>query len=260
MLAGREIGGWPDAVVGPSPIAWDPNYALPHELSRQEVRDVTNAFAAAAKRAVRAGVDSVEIHAAHGYLLNSFLSGASNHRTDEYGGSFEGRTRIVFETIEAVRAVIPSAMPLFLRVSSTDWLDEKKYPTAWGVADTIRLAKLLYVRGVDLLDCSSGGNHPEQNIQPHNEYQIEIAGQVKKALREEEGEAGKLLIGAVGGVGDGKWANKIVADGMADVVLAARAFLRSSEFTLTCADELGVKVQWPLQYLRRGRRAVKSSL
>lgn len=260
ILATRVIGGWPDEVVGPSAIPWSRNLATPREMSKAEIRSTVDAFAAAATRCVKAGVDSLELHAAHGYLIHQFLSGVSNTRTDEYGGSFENRIRLLLETINAVRAVIPASMPLFVRISATDWLDKQEYPDAWDVEDTIKLAKLLYPRGVDLLDVSSGGNHEKQMIAPHNEYQVEIAQRVKKELVQAGGEAAKLLVSAVGGIGDGVWANKCLEEKGLDAVFAARAFLRDAGFAATCAEELGVQIQWPKQYLRKGRKRAPQKL
>jgi 2,4-dienoyl-CoA reductase-like NADH-dependent reductase (Old Yellow Enzyme family) len=252
------IGGWSNKVVGPSPIKWSADHALPHELSIAQISDLVSAFVAAAQRAVTAGIDSLEIHAAHGYLIHSFLSGASNTRNDAYGGSFNNRIRLLMEVIDAVRVVIPDSMPLFVRVSATDWLQKDRYPTAWDIPDTIKLAKLLYERGVDLIDVSSGGNHEFQQIPPHNEHQIEIAGKVRAALKQAGGEAAKLLVAAVGGISNGIFANSIVDEdncpARTDVVFAGRAFLRDSGFALACADDLNIRVQWPLQYLRKGDR------
>lgn len=260
ILAHRGIGGWSDAVVGASAIRWSEGMALPKELSVEEIKAVVGDFAAAAKRALAAGVDSLQIHGAHGYLIHSFLSGASNIRTDSYGGSFENRIRILIETVDAIRAVIPSSMPLMVRISATDWLPAESYPTAWTVEDSIRLAKLLYVRGVDLLDVSSGGNHEKQEIAPHNQYQVEIAARIKKELLAEGGEAAKLLVSAVGGISDGVGANRIVEELGVDAVFIGRAFLRDPGFALVCAKELGVKVQWPLQYLRKGEKPGETKL
>lgn len=229
VLASPAAHGWPDNVVSASSIAWSGDYATPRALSIIEIKDVVKAFGDAATRAVKAGVDSIELHAAHGYLIHQFMSTASNKRTDEYGGSFENRIKIVLEAITEIRSRIPEDMPFFVRfvvhvhprrnpltntnhrVSGTDWLDATEFPGAWDIEQTIRLAKLLYPLGVDLLDVSSGGNHPNQKILPHNEYQIDLAGKVRKALDEEGGEAAKLLISAVGGIVDGVQANNVCA-------------------------------------------------
>ena len=256
ILAHRGIGGWSDAVVGASALRWSTGMALPRELSPAEIAGVVQDFAAAAVRAVKAGIDSIQIHAAHGYLIHSFLSGVSNTRTDAYGGSFENRIRILLETVDAVRAVVPESMPLMVRISATDWLPADQYPDAWSVENSIALAKLLYVRGVDLLDVSSGGSHEKQEIAPHNSYQAEIAVRIKKELLAEGGDAAKLLVSAVGGIEDGIGANKLLEDGV-DAVFAGRAFLRDPGFALECARELGVKAQWPLQYLRKGEKTTQ---
>jgi 2,4-dienoyl-CoA reductase-like NADH-dependent reductase (Old Yellow Enzyme family) len=237
-------------------------------MSAQDIEDVISAFRDSAKRAIEAGVDVIEIHAAHGYLLCSFLSPISNRRTDKYGGSFENRIRLLGEIIQAIRGVIPSGTPLLLRVSATEWM-EKQVEESWDVPSTIRLAKLLPDLGIDLLDVSSGGNSEKQAVSVFNEYQVGIAGQIRETLY----EAGikNLLIGAVGMITEAEAARSIVENGKkekssdlveienesgqkakADIVLVARQFLREPEWVLRVAYRLGVKVQWPLQY-QRGR-------
>jgi len=220
---------------------------MPREMSRSDIQGVVEGFREAARRAVQAGVDVIEIHGAHGYLISSFLSPISNRRTDEYGGSFENRIRLLVDVVKAVREVIPEGMPLLVRVSST-----------------VRLAKLLPGLGVDLLDVSSGGNNEKQAVTPFNNYQVGIAGRI----REELYKAGikDLLIGAVGMITEAEAAKEIVekgkGDGLveiedenggiakADVVLVARQFLREPEWVLRVAYSLGIKVQWPSQYAR----------
>ncbi|CZT06128.1 related to flavin oxidoreductase [Rhynchosporium agropyri] len=214
-----------------------------------------------AKRAVQAGVDVIEIHGAHGYLISSFLSPISNRRTDRYGGRFENRIRLLVEVIQAVREVVPKGMPLLVRVSATEWM-EKLSPESWDVASTIKLAKILPDLGVDLLDVSSGGNNEAQAVTPYNDYQIGIAGRIRKELY----EAGikDLLIGAVGMITEAEAAKSIVQKvddtveitdengglAKADIVLIARQFLREPEWVLRVAHRLGLKVQWPQQYHR----------
>jgi 2,4-dienoyl-CoA reductase-like NADH-dependent reductase (Old Yellow Enzyme family) len=262
ITATEEVGGWPEDVMGPSAIRWGEGYPMPREMSAQDIQDVINGFRDAAKRAVEAGVDVIEIHGAHGYLISSFLSPISNRRTDSYGGSFENRIRLLVDIIKAIREVIPSGMPLLLRVSSTEWME--KEPESWDVESTIRLAKLLPALGVDLLDVSSGGNNEKQAVTPFNNYQVGIAGKV----REELYKAGvrDLLIGAVGMITEAEAAKEIVekgkGDGLveiedenggiakADIVLVARQFLREPEWVLRVAFRLGIKVQWPSQYSR----------
>lgn len=283
--ATKEAGGWPDDVVGPMGgpgETWDglnddSGYYPPRQLSVAEIQDLVKDWAASARRAVEAGIDVIEIHAAHGYLHHQFLSPITNRRTDEYGGSFENRTRLLREVIQAIRKVIPDTMPLFLRVSSTEWMDHtdigKKYGS-WGVEDTTRLAQLVPDLGVDLLDVSSAGNHPLQRINTFEskDYQIKIANQIRSDLK---GSNHQLLIGAVGLITEAEQARDIVDDNgsdlsigeeaaaakemteakpgkqpMADVILVARQFMREPEWVLKVAWKLGVDVAWPNQFLR----------
>jgi 2,4-dienoyl-CoA reductase-like NADH-dependent reductase (Old Yellow Enzyme family) len=263
ITATKEVGGWPDDVMGASAIQWGEGFAMPREMSRSDIQGVVEGFREAARRAVQAGVDVIEIHGAHGYLISSFLSPISNRRTDEYGGSFENRIRLLVDVVKAVREVIPEGMPLLVRVSSTEWM-EKQAQESWDVESTIRLAKLLPGLGVDLLDVSSGGNNEKQAVTPFNNYQVGIAGRI----REELYKAGikELLIGAVGMITEAETAKEIVEKGKrdglveiedenggiakADVVLVARQFLREPEWVLRVAYRLGIKVQWPSQYGR----------
>ncbi len=260
-LAAAEANGWPDDVMGASAIQWGDGYALPREMSEQDVQDVINGFRDSAKRAVEAGVDVIEIHGAHGYLISSFLSPISNRRTDRYGASFENRIRLLVEVIQAIRDVVPKGMPLLVRVSSTEWM-ETKAEESWDVESTIRLAKLLPGLGVDLLDVSSGGNNEQQTVTPYNDYQVGIAGRIRKELY----EAGikDLLIGAVGMITEAEAAKNIVEErdqtieitdengglAKADIVLIARQFLREPEWVLRIAYRLGIKIQWQQQYHR----------
>ena len=162
--ASAAVNGWPDEVIGPSEEPYSDRLPKPKAMTKQDIEDVKEAFVAAVKRAVKAGFDVIEIHNAHGYLLSSFVSPASNHRTDEYGGSFENRVRLTLEVVELTRKAMPEDMPLFVRVSATDWLEEEKDMESWKSEDTVRLAGLLAERGVDLLDVSTGGTHPKQKI------------------------------------------------------------------------------------------------
>lgn len=266
-LATEDVGGWPADVMGPSAIPWGKGYATPREMTAQDIKDLINGFRDAAKRAVEAGVDVIEIHAAHGYLFCSWMSPIGNKRTDQYGGSFENRIRLLLETIKAVREVIPSGMPLLVRVSSTEWMENSGEPESWDVESTIRLAKLLPALGVDLLDVSSGGNHEKQVIPRHNvDYQVDIAARIRAELLE-AGIKG-LLIGAVGLITEAEAAKSIVENGKegprdqveienergvktkADIVLVARQFLREPEWVFRVAYKLGVEVKWPIQYHR----------
>lgn len=240
-----EVGGWPDNVVGPSggdEQSWDGKgpspdggFYSPRELSTQEVKEVIRDFAKAAERAVKAGVDVIEIHGAHGYLISSFLSPITNRRMDQYGGSFENRIRIVLETVQETRKVIPPGMPLFLRISSTEWMEETdigKRLGSWDVESTIRLAKLLPDLGVDLLDVSSGGNHPLQRINMFNskDYQTKIAAQIR---REVQATGKKLLIGAVGLITD--------ADQAKDIVDANMSLIDGQPAALTSSKQAGLR-------------------
>lgn len=260
LIATKEVGGWPDDVMGPSAIPWSDSFPSPREMTAQDIEDVINGFRDSARRAIEAGVDVIEIHAAHGYLLSSFLSPLSNTRTDSYGGSFENRIRILLEIIKVVRETIPKGMPLLVRVSATEWMDTQA-EESWDVPSTIKLAKLLPALGVDLLDVSSGGNNEKQKLTPYNDRQISIAGQIRAALF----EAGikDLLIGAVGMITEAEQAKGILekSEGVeiqdeqgllakADLVLVARQFLREPEWVLRVAHRLGVKVKWPVQYDR----------
>ena len=266
VVASEDANGWPNDVMGASAIRWGEGFAMPREMTVQDIRDVVNAFRDSAKRAVAAGVDVIEIHAAHGYLLCSWLSPISNKRTDQYGGSFDNRIRLLLEIIKEIREVIPSGMPLLLRVSSTEWMEKSGEPESWDVESTIRLARILPALGVDLLDVSSGGNNEKQAFSPYNDYQVDIAGQIRSALYETGIK--DLLIGAVGMITEAEAARSIVQNGKegprdpveiesergqktkADVVLVARQFLREPEWVFRVAYRLGVEVQWPVQYLR----------
>jgi 2,4-dienoyl-CoA reductase-like NADH-dependent reductase (Old Yellow Enzyme family) len=220
--ADKDIDGWPEDVKGPSggpDQSWDgpfdseqSRFWPPKALTLEEIKELVKDFAKAAERAVKAGVDVVEIHAAHGYLLHQFLSPVSNHRTDKYGGSFENRTRFLFEVINVVREIIPTNMPLFLRISATEFLENTdlgKQFGSWVVEDTIRVARQLPALKVDLLDVSSGGNHPSQQIDGFNtkDYQINIAERIRKAIHADNL---KLLIGAVGMITEAEQARAIV--------------------------------------------------
>ncbi len=238
-----DEGGW-DAVA-PSADAFE-GYAEPTALTTDGIADVVEAFAAATRRAVRAGFDTVEVHAAHGYLLHQFLSPLSNHREDEYGGSFENRVRIVLETVDAVRAALPDDAPLLVRISGTDWTDG-----GWDLEQSTRLGGLLRERGVDLVDVSSGGN-VLADIPVGPGYQVPLAAGVR--------ESG-VATGAVGLITEPEQAEKVLANGEADVVLLARAALREPAWPLRAAHELGVPLDeapWPAQYTRGAWRSPRS--
>jgi len=237
-------GGWTD-VVAPSAVAFRSDYAQPHALNAAGIARVTEAFGAAARRAVKAGFDVVEIHAAHGYLLHEFLSPLSNHRTDEYGGSFENRIRLLVETVDRVRSWLPAGMPLFVRISATDWA-EGSGGGAWDVDQSVALARVLKEHGVDLIDTSSGGNVAGAKIPTGPGYQAPFAERIRR-------EAG-IATAAVGQITEAMQAEEIVRSGQADLVLLAREMLRDPYWPLHAADILGVDVAWPAQYLRAAHR------
>jgi 2,4-dienoyl-CoA reductase-like NADH-dependent reductase (Old Yellow Enzyme family) len=228
-------GGWP--VVGPSDVAFADNYPHPQALDAAGIQKVIADFRAAAQRALTAGFQVIELHAAHGYLLHEFLSPLSNHRTDEYGGSFENRARLLLEVVAATREVWPEELPLLVRLSVTDWTEG-----GWNADESIQLAGMLKVRGVDLIDCSTGGNVPSAPIPVGPGYQVQFAERIKE-------EVG-IRTGAVGLITTPAEAEAILANGQADLVLLAREFLREPYFPLFAAQDLGVEVPWPAQYER----------
>ena len=231
-----EEGGWPD-VWAPSAIAFNADYPMPFALDHDGIRHVVEAFQSAAQRALRAGFDVVELHAAHGYLLHEFLSPLANHRKDTYGGSFENRIRLLVEVTDAVHEVWPLDKPLFVRISATDWAEG-----GWDLEQSVELAKVLKTRGVDLVDVSSGGAVTHQKIQAGPGYQTPFAAEVRKA-------AG-IPTGAVGMITSAVQAEHILRTGQADAILLAREFLRDPYFPLHAGKELGYLPNWPVQYLR----------
>ncbi|KAJ3289031.1 hypothetical protein HK104_007792 [Borealophlyctis nickersoniae] len=241
-LAPKEHGGWPDDVVGPSELQHWPEGGKPRALTEEGIHDLVRAFVDAAKRADRAGFDVVEIHGAHGYLIHQFLSPLTNDRTDKYGGPFENRVRFLLEIVRAVRGVWPQGKPLFVRLSCTDWAEG-----GWDIDECVRLVTLLKDEGVDLIDCSSGGNVPNQKMPGHVPgWNVPFSARIKK----EAGADGKLLAGPVGGITEAKQAEEILKDGKGDVVLLARTFLHKPEWVLEAGRELGVEVTWPVEYGR----------
>jgi 2,4-dienoyl-CoA reductase-like NADH-dependent reductase (Old Yellow Enzyme family) len=228
--------GW-TPIYAPSAIAFAEGYQVPQALTEAEIASVVQDFAAAARRAHGAGAKFIEIHAAHGYLLNSFLSPLSNQRTDTYGGSFANRTRIVCEVVSAVRKGWPEQYPLFIRISSTDWTEG-----GWTIEDSVALAQLLRPLGVDLVDCSSGGNVAGARIPLGPGYQVAFAEQIRR-------QAG-VLTGAVGMITEPAQADQIIRTGQADVVFLARQLLREPYWPLIAARTLGHDITWPVQYER----------
>jgi 2,4-dienoyl-CoA reductase-like NADH-dependent reductase (Old Yellow Enzyme family) len=233
---GPEDGGWAN-VLAPSAIPFAPNYPQPQELDRAGIAAITKAFRAAAVRAGQAGFDVVEIHAAHGYLLHEFLSPISNRRSDEYGGSFENRTRLLLEVVAAVREVWPEGRPLFVRISATDWTEG-----GWDVPQSVQLAGLLKERGVDAIDVSSGGNVLGAAMTLGPGYQTPFS----EAIRTKVG----ILTGTVGLITDPAQAAHILRTGQADLIFIAREFLRDPYWPLHAAAALGEAAAWPVQYLR----------
>ncbi|WP_306214600.1 NADH:flavin oxidoreductase/NADH oxidase [Actinoplanes sp. RD1] len=236
-----EEGGW--QVVAPSAVAFDGTRPVPHALTTGEIAGVVADFAAAARRALDAGYQVIEVHAAHGYLLHEFLSPVSNVRDDEWGGSFEHRTRLVREVVAAVRAEIGPGLPLFVRVSATDWIE----PAGWTADDTVRLAPLLRDAGADLIHVSTGGNVPDATIPIGPGYQVSFATRIRT-------ETG-VPTAAVGVITDPRQAERIVAEGQADAVALGRQLLVDPFWPRRAAHELGVKHPLPPQYAR-GERAL----
>lgn len=282
LAAGAEDFGWPENVVAPTggrEMVWsgtpeEKQYNIPRTLTFDEIQEIVAAFAASAATAVKAGVDVIEIHGAHGYLINQFLSPVTNRRTDDYGGSYENRTRFLREVAAAIRAAIPSNVPLFFRISASEWLEKTEIARefgSWDIESTVRLAKELPNMGVDLIDVSSGGNNRYQKIQPHTDYQIKFAAQIRKELHAVG--ISNLLVGAVGLITTSERARDIVegadntegsiqteahaahsilagSEPQADVVLVGRQFLRDPAWAINVAKELGVKVSVPNQFAR----------
>lgn len=234
-LVPEAEGGW--QTVAPSPIAFDEGYTTPAELSEAEIGEIVHAFGRAAQRALEAEFRVIEIHAAHGYLLHEFLSPFSNHRTDAYGGDFAGRTRIVREVTEEIRRRWPERLPLFIRFSATEWTEG-----GWSPKDTVMLSCQLKPLGVDLVDCSSGGNVPKANIPVGSGYQTPLAEKVRK-------EAG-IPTGAVGLITAPHQADHIIRTGQADMVLLARELLRDPYWPSRAAKELHQETPAPIQYVR----------
>jgi 2,4-dienoyl-CoA reductase-like NADH-dependent reductase (Old Yellow Enzyme family) len=232
----ENAGGWTN-VVAPSAVAFADHYPKPQALTSDGIQEIVAAFAEAARRACEAGFRVIEIHAAHGYLIHEFLSPLSNRRQDAYGGSFENRTRLLREIAAAVRSSWPEGAPLFVRISATDWVDG-----GWDIQQSVELARRLKEIGVDLIDCSSGGNVAHAQIPVGPGYQTRFAEQIRR-------ETG-IMTGAVGMIVSPAQAEHIVATGQADAVIIAREFLRDPYWPLRAARELGQPISWPVQYLR----------
>ncbi|MET8079481.1 NADH:flavin oxidoreductase/NADH oxidase [Streptomyces sp. NPDC005303] len=231
-----EARGWQP--LGPSAVAYNEDHPVPTELTAAHITEVVGQFADAARRALAAGFEVAEIHGAHGYLIGNFLSPHSNHRTDEYGGSYENRTRFALEVVDAVREVWPDDKPLFFRISATDWLEEG----GWTPDDTVRFAHDLRAHGIDLLDVSTGGNASGVRIPVGPGYQVPFAARVKAETA--------LPVAAVGLITEAEQAEKILSNGEADAVLLGRELLRNPSWARHAARELGGDVHVPEQYHR----------
>src|SRR5664280_2775139 len=230
----KNHGGW--QTVGPGNLPFNDGERVPESLNKEGIGKVISDFKAAAGRALVAGFNVIEIHSAHGYLLHEFLSPLSNYRTDEYGGSFENRTRLLRQVIDAVKSVWPVENPLFVRISSTDWTEG-----GWTIEESVKLAYILKDLGVDLIDCSSGGNVLNAKIPVSPGYQVQFSEAIRKT---------GIMTGAVGLITSAGQAETILQEEKADLVFLARELLRNPYFPLVAAHELGVDVTWPVQYTR----------
>src|ERR1700729_3496715 len=235
----ESAGGW--RPVAPSAIAFSDTYAKPDELTIDQIKSLQRAFAVAAERAAAAGFDVIEIHAAPGYLIHEFLSPFSNRRIDAYGGSFENRTRFLRECVEAVRVVLPERCPLFVRISATDWVEG-----GWDIEQSVELARLLVSLGVDLIDCSSGGNLEKAEIPIGPGYQTSFAERIRREA--------DIATAAVGMITAPAQADQIIRNDQADLVLLAREMLRDPYWPMHAAQELEQIAPWPEQYLRAAPR------
>jgi len=230
-----EEGGW--QTVAPSALPFNADDDLPLKLDTAGIKKVISNFKDAAERALKAGYKVAEIHAAHGYLLHEFLSPLCNQRNDEYGGSFENRIRLLLEVVEAVKTVWPANLPLFVRISATDWVEG-----GWNVEEAVKLSAILKEKGIDLIDCSSGGMVSFAKIPLAPGYQVAFSEQIKH-------ETG-ILTGTVGLITRAEQAEEILANNQADLILIARASLRDPHFALHAAHELEESIEWPVQYVR----------
>ena len=235
QIPSDQPNGW--KTVAPSAVPFKDDEEAPLELDKAGIEKVKADFKAATKRAIAAGFQVIELHGAHGYLLHQFLSPISNKRTDEYGGTFDNRIRLLLEVVETVKEVWPKENLLFIRLSTTEWTEG-----GWTADDSVALAKILKDKGVDLIDCSSGGNVVNAKIPLKPGYQVEFAEKIKK-------ESG-ILTGAVGLITTAYQADEIIQEGEADLIFLAREMLRDPHFPLRAAHELGHEVKWPVQYER----------
>lgn len=231
----EKDGGW-RPVSAPSAVAFADNYVLPEALNIDGINRIKDSFLKAAKRALKAGFRIVEIHSAHGYLLHEFLSPVSNKRDDMYGGSFENRTRLLLEVVRAVRKLWPENLPVFVRLSATDWLE----PEGWDLEQSIKLAGILKKEGVDIIDCSSGGTVPYAKIRVGPGYQVPFSERIHKEA--------DIMTGAVGMIISATQAESILENDQANIIVIARQFLRDPYWPLHAAQELKQEIEWPCQY------------
>jgi 2,4-dienoyl-CoA reductase-like NADH-dependent reductase (Old Yellow Enzyme family) len=241
--ATNAVGGWVDNVKGPSALPFSENDIVPKAMTAEDIQELKGAWAAAVKRAVAAGVDLIEIHGAHGYLLSSFMSPSSNDRTDQYGGTFENRIRLPLEIAQITRAAAGADMPLLLRISASDWVQNPKI-NGWKLEDTVEFSKVLAKQGsIDVIDLSSGGIHIEQKL-PGNMapgFQVPFSTAVKKAVGD------KLLVSAVGMINSGTMAEKILNEDNVDIILVGRAFQRDTGLAWQFAKHLDVEIAMAAQ-------------
>ncbi|KAK4233111.1 hypothetical protein C8A03DRAFT_39207 [Achaetomium macrosporum] len=253
IVATEKVGGWPDRVFGPSTVPFDDTYCQPIAMTREDIEQFKKDWVAATKRAVAAGADFIEIHNAHGYLLSSFLSPQANTRTDEYGGSFENRIRLSLEIAQLSRDAVGEHVPVFLRVSATDWVEETHPEESWTAKDTVRFAEALASQGaIDLIDVSSGGVHAAQKVKSGPAFQAPFAIAIKKAVGD------RLLVATVGAITNGKQANRLLEDDGLDVALVGRGFQKDPGLTWTFAQHLDTEIAMASQirwgFTRRGGR------
>lgn len=240
--ATNAVGGWVEQVKAPSAVPFGQNDIVPKAMTSEDIQELKDAWVAATKRALAAGADFIEIHAAHGYLLSSFLSASSNQRTDIYGGSFDNRIRLALEIARLTRDTVGPNTPVFLRVSATDWLENSPEEQGWGINDTVEFARALADQGcVDLIDISSGGVHSAQKIASGPAFQAPFAAAVKKAVGD------RLLVAAVGMINHGDVAEKVLQDDNVDVVLVGRGFQRDTGLAWHFAKDLNVEIAMAAQ-------------
>jgi len=234
-LISSSEGGWQR--VAPSAISFLEGTEVPTALTKEGIQKVIDDFKSAALRVIKAGYDVIEVHAAHGYLIHEFMSPLANHRTDEYGGSFENRTRLLLQVVDVIRQVWPSEKPFFVRISASDWADG-----GWNIDESVALAKILKQKDVDVIDASSGGLVHHQKISIGPSYQVPFAERIKKES--------SIVTSSVGLITDAKQAEEILVSEKSDLILMAREFLRDAYFPLHAAKELGDDITWPVQYER----------